>query len=181
MIWAGINMARGEVKNKLIWVYLPLLLVVAGILIALAVYGRSNQDGAEIIQITPEPQLLQPSVEPTQEAEPSASPEESPEPSPEASEEPVEGELSVSVLNGSGVPGAAGKVVDIIKGLGYSEVSAGNADNFDYEQTIVRYKSEYTDEADEIVEALDGYDVVKEELDDDSEYDIEIVVGVENS
>lgn len=166
-------------KNKLVWVYLPLVVVVVGVLVALALYGRSRGENASIIEITPEPLVVP--QESGVELEPSPSSSEEPSPEPSASEPEIEKEdVSVRVLNGSGVEGAAGDIVETIEGLGYSSVSAGNADNFDYEDTVVRYKGDYDEFADEIVEALDGYTVVKEELEDDSEYDIVVVVGVEN-
>lgn len=49
--------------------------------------------------------------------------------------------LSIEVLNGGGVAGAAGKAADYLKSLGYRIVSTGNADNFDYETTTLQLKS----------------------------------------
>lgn len=50
--------------------------------------------------------------------------------------------LSVSVQNGSGEVGAASKASDVLKGFGYKVVSTGNADSFNYENTVIEVKSE---------------------------------------
>lgn len=49
--------------------------------------------------------------------------------------------LQVEIQNGSGVVGAAQKVSDTLKDLGYKVVAIGNADNFDYEQVSILVKS----------------------------------------
>lgn len=49
--------------------------------------------------------------------------------------------LNVAVLNGSGEAGAATKASDALKKLGYTVVSSGNADNFDYATTEIQVKS----------------------------------------
>lgn len=48
--------------------------------------------------------------------------------------------LSIEVRNGSGVAGAAGKMSQFLKELGYNVTATGNADNFDYESTVVEIK-----------------------------------------
>jgi hypothetical protein len=53
--------------------------------------------------------------------------------------------LSVEVQNGSGVEGAASKVSDLLKSLGYNVVSSGNADNFDYNGLTVEVKTGSSD------------------------------------
>lgn len=51
-------------------------------------------------------------------------------------------DLSIEIQNGSGISGAAGQASTLLKGLGYKVLSTGNADNFDYEQTVVKVKAE---------------------------------------
>lgn len=48
--------------------------------------------------------------------------------------------LTIEVQNGSGVAGVAVKAGDYLKGLGYKVSAMGNADNFDYANTVVRVK-----------------------------------------
>lgn len=50
--------------------------------------------------------------------------------------------LTVEVLNGSGEVGAASKVSAILKELGYNVVSIGNADSFDYIDTVIGVSEE---------------------------------------
>ncbi len=49
-------------------------------------------------------------------------------------------EIDLAVQNGSGVAGAAGKIADSLKKLGYNITSTGNADNFDYEDITIQVK-----------------------------------------
>lgn len=49
--------------------------------------------------------------------------------------------LTIAIQNGSGVAGAATKASDILKDLGYEISTTGNADNFEYEKTIIQVKS----------------------------------------
>ncbi|HRN96793.1 MAG TPA: LytR C-terminal domain-containing protein [Candidatus Levybacteria bacterium] len=50
-------------------------------------------------------------------------------------------DLSVVILNGSGVSGAAGKLSTKLKSLGYDVTSTGNADTSDYESTVIEVSS----------------------------------------
>lgn len=50
--------------------------------------------------------------------------------------------LSVSVVNGSGTEGAAGRGAAILKKFGYNVVSTGNADNFNYKGLTIKVKKE---------------------------------------
>jgi LytR cell envelope-related transcriptional attenuator len=49
-------------------------------------------------------------------------------------------QLTVQVLNGSGVPGAASKIAASLKSLGYTVASTGNADTFDYTNVVIEVK-----------------------------------------
>ena len=49
--------------------------------------------------------------------------------------------LTIAVKNGSGVTGAAAKASNFLKDLGYTVSSTGNADNSDYENTVIEVKS----------------------------------------
>lgn len=48
--------------------------------------------------------------------------------------------LQVEVLNGSGTPGLAGKVASLLRSDGYGITSTGNADTFDYTDTVIQIK-----------------------------------------
>lgn len=48
-------------------------------------------------------------------------------------------DVQVTVLNGSGVPGQAGDVAEDLEAAGFQVVGVGNADTYDYKQSLVRY------------------------------------------
>lgn len=52
----------------------------------------------------------------------------------------IKEEINIKVLNGSGTPGKAGDVRDILKEKGYQEILTGNADNFEYDQSELQVK-----------------------------------------
>lgn len=88
-------------------------------------------------------------------------------------------DYSVEVLNGSGVAGEAGAVKDLLEKEGFSEISADNADSYDYTDTEVRIKKDIPKKVfDLIKEKLSNYSVVqKEDLSEDNKYDIQIIIG----
>lgn len=68
---------------------------------------------------------------------------------------------SVAVRNGNGIAGAGAEAAERLEALGYHNVDAGNAENFNYAKTVVVYREEgQADEAQEIADAL-GASVVK--------------------
>lgn len=68
-------------------------------------------------------------------------------------------EWSMEVLNGSGVSGAAKKIADQLKDLGYPIVKTGNADNSSYETSQILVKKELQDKIDLVL--ADIKDIVK--------------------
>lgn len=111
--------------------------------------------------------------------EPKVTPTESPSPTPTPAEFD-RAELSVQVLNGSGVSGAAGSMETYLTDLGYENIEVGNADNSDYQDITIQIKEEFEDLAELIDEDLAGEYSVNEDyelLDEDSEYDVVIIVG----
>jgi len=50
--------------------------------------------------------------------------------------------LSVTVENGSGIEGVAGKAANILKEVGYNVTTIGNADNYDYKGVTIKVKKE---------------------------------------
>ncbi len=59
-------------------------------------------------------------------------------------------ELKIKVLNGSGTAGKASYVKDILAKKGYSDIVTGNADKFDYKQTIIAVKKSLNGLADQL-------------------------------
>ncbi len=54
-------------------------------------------------------------------------------------------ELKIKVLNGSGTKGKAIGVKDLLKEKGYQEIVTGNADNFEFTQTVIQVKKSLAD------------------------------------
>ncbi len=89
-------------------------------------------------------------------------------------------DLSMEVLNGSGAPGAAGDAEDFLVELGYENIEAGNADSYDYDQTEVSIKESKNNYLELLLSDLETeYSVSSQSayLDEDYEYDAQIIVG----
>lgn len=106
-----------------------------------------------------------------------AAPTEAPTPTPAQSVERKD--ISVHVLNGSGVSGAAGKVADFLKEKGYAKVTTGNAAAYDFTDVTIRTGAENKKLAEQIKTDLEGdYTIAKvEEADISSPSDVEVIVG----
>ncbi len=139
-------------KKRVILIILGVIVLVA--LVAYAVIATGGKGELEEA-LTPTPTTIQETPTPTI-AEATPTPEVSPTPTGKTSPTPSKGtptptktsgsdleksNLSLEVLNGSGVAGAATKMSDILKKLGYEVASSGNADNFEYEKTEIQLKS----------------------------------------
>lgn len=88
-------------------------------------------------------------------------------------------DVNIRVLNGSGISGAAGDLKEVLEGLGYSEVTTGNASDQDYTDTEVTFSSDINQAVKtEIVDELEGiYQDVNVKSGDAGEYDVEIITG----
>lgn len=145
-------------KKRVILIIIGVIILVA--LVAYAVIATGGKGESEI-NLTPAP--TQPLVEtptPGTETPTPTEAEETPTPSAKATPTtkvtPTPGKgtptptttgglersnLKIAVQNGSGVAGAATKMSDALKKLGYDVVSSGNADNFEYAETEISVKS----------------------------------------
>ncbi len=90
----------------------------------------------------------------------------------------LEGEtpvLSVKILNGSGVPRIVAKTAILLESGGMKIEKIGNADNFDYKETIIKYKKGLAETAEFLKQLLHGKGEL-EEVDDQVE-DIVVILG----
>lgn len=110
-------------KSLLVWVII--VLVVAG----LTGTGLTMLAKSKIFKLT---SLV---VKPTPTPKPEPIPTATPTPSVSRSD------LKVQVLNGSGVAGAGSKMKDFLSGKGWTVADVGNANSFDYQQTVIYVKS----------------------------------------
>jgi anionic cell wall polymer biosynthesis LytR-Cps2A-Psr (LCP) family protein len=62
--------------------------------------------------------------------------------------------FTLEVLNGTAVPGLAGRTAELLRGFGYDVISIGNGDRNDYEYTEVIDRSGYEDIAKNLAEVI---------------------------
>lgn len=105
---------------------------------------------------------------------------------PESSPQPEAKELDradfkLQVLNGSGIVGRAGKMATVLEDAGFKNVATANAKNYDYKGVTIQVKAGQDDLGDLIESDLaDDYDdiTIKDNLDEASDYDAVITVGL---
>ena len=91
-------------------------------------------------------------------------------------------DLKIKVLNGSGIAGRAGEAADTLEELGYQVMVTGNADSFDYGETMIKIKEEKKNFLSLLTNDLETvYTVSSEEslLAEEEEVDAVVIVGKE--
>ena len=154
---AGLTFAAPS-KHKMNKRFVYLVIVILFLLVAFL--GFKFLGSGEKADINNKPAVTTPTDVPmeTQTPTPSPLPSKTPTPSPTITPTPKptvnpvdkstglnRSKLSVTVKNGSGVAGAAGKAADMLKGLGYNVVSTGNADNEDFINVSIQVKAASSD------------------------------------
>lgn len=107
--------------------------------------------------------------------------QEEPTPQATATPEPVDiSKYSISVLNGSGKIGEAGKVEDILVDAGFKVGNTGNASRYNYTDTVIQVKKDVPQPlVSQLEEKLsESYSVeTGDTLPDTSQYDVVVTVG----
>lgn len=140
--------APGKKKINKRFIYL----IAALVIIILVFFGSRFLSANKTQDINDVPAATTPTDFPTSTPEPTSieSPTPSPSntPTPKPTINPVDKQtgldrstLSVTVQNGSGQAGAAGKASDILKNLGYNVTSTGNAETYDYVNVSIQVKA----------------------------------------
>lgn len=90
------------------------------------------------------------------------------------------GEVSISVLNGSGIAGEAAYLQGKLADLGYTEIDTGNASNQDNETTRVTFSTDLSEATiDEITEELESiYKKVSADTSSSQEVGVEVITGL---
>lgn len=88
----------------------------------------------------------------------------------------LERRIKVEVLNGSGEPGVARRVGDLLLARGHDVVAVDNADRFDYERSFVVDRSGLGSAIAELAAEL-GFDSVAVDPDPDLHLDATVIVG----
>lgn len=155
---------RGTNFKLILFVTIVTALIVGFIAGGVYVYmsGVSNN---QVVESTPTPTPLSVDTTPT--------------PKPSATPTIVPSSFNVSVLNGSGVIGAAGKVKASLEAGGFKVTGTGNAANYSFKNTVVQTKASVPAQAlDLLKKALKDY-VVEEgdSLPTSSTFDIIVTAG----
>src|SRR3990172_10486275 len=114
-----------------IGVFLAIIILIGG-LIFFVTRNSSSEEQKTI-------DLPQSSSEPTSTPTPTLTPEAEKTPTPTTATK--KSELRVAVQNGSGESGVAAAASAVLKSAGYSVISTGNADNYDYTGVTIQIKS----------------------------------------
>lgn len=165
-------------NKKLFFIFFLVLAIGAVTIGGIVVSRKSLEKQTEIPEVaTIVESIITPtqSQEATQSATTSASP----------SEEQVNlSDYSAQVLNGSGKVGEAGKAGDILEAEGFEGIKLGNADSYDFTDTQVSLKQGTPKFVFDAIESAlkSDYAVKKvDALDEDSEFDVVIIVGSKES
>ncbi len=140
---------ESQEKPNYLWIIIPTTLLVGALVGGFITYFSGIASLSQT-QVTPVP-----TVEPVVET-----------PTPKASTTPSSAikkeDLKIQVLNGSGVPGAAGEAKAFLEGLGYKNIEVGNAQSSNFETTEVSIKEVKKDYLDVLVKDLsEEYEVNK--------------------
>lgn len=148
------NRSTKTINRRTILIIVGIAILVLLVIIAVFASGKKGEKETTILPTPTE--IPFPTEEPTEtpeEGTPTPTPKASPTPKPTLSPTKTatssidkatgldRANLTIAVQNGSGIAGAATKASNFLKDLGYSVVSSGNADNFDYENTVIEVKS----------------------------------------
>lgn len=155
-------------KGKIILLILVILLIIG---LAAGTIMNTNNEKLSFMKLnnkTRETVVLSPTQPP------------SPTPTPVAVDK---ASLTIQVQNGSGESGVASEMKNFLAEKGYEgTIDTGNADNYDYTETVVKVKATKASIEETLRSDLsETYTLSeeKEELEDSSEYDIVIIVGAE--
>jgi len=157
--------------------FLRWILVALVVLLGLGIIGGGifvyqktlkNKKDKEIVSPTPTPFAAPSEITPTEEASPSPTPKIS------------RADLKIEILNGTGVPGAAGKAAELLEKLGWQGIKTGNADNFDYQKTVIQIKESKKEYFGLLEGDLSSQYTLEEKpqiLSGDNKFDAVIIVG----
>lgn len=175
-------------KKRVILIILGVIILIALVAYAVIATGGKGEGELEVtptptIAETPTPTLPEPTTtdeSPTPTSKATPTPTGRTTPAPTSSSELDRSNLKLEVLNGSGVAGAATKMSNALKDLGYEVTSSGNADNFEYENTEIQLKSTKKAYLDMLKEDLgDDYTIGSATSDYTGDADGVIIVGKE--
>lgn len=149
-------------KSHFVTIFFIILFLVILILIGLyflGAYKKGSFNPSVVIKPTATPI---PTTEPT------------PSPTPVALKRD---ELTINILNGSGVAGAAKETSTLLKNLGYTIKTVGNAKQFDYTGITILITKEKEMYLEQLKKDLADSGKIVTEIDNDLAVDAEVIVG----
>lgn len=85
-------------------------------------------------------------------------------------------EVKVEVLNGSGIGGLAAKITAVLENEGFAVVNTGNADHFNYEDSLVIAREEFVDKARAVALFVPGSSMLHQ-YDPEGRVDVTVIIG----
>jgi LytR cell envelope-related transcriptional attenuator len=161
-------------KKHLITIFFVVLLLIIAGLGALYLLGKSAKHPTTPTNPVPTEVVSTPTPASSSSAQLTATPSASVSPTVDPAS------LSVSVLNGSGTPGAAGAVADALKNAGFTSVTTGNANAYTYKGIAISVKqaeSGYTKQLQKYVQAANPNATVTVKVDNTIPTDVQVIVG----
>lgn len=163
------NIYQGSQEKNAKWLWLLIILIIIGALVFAFFRGIGPfaQFRGEKEEASPTPEAVSSPISDTS-------------PTPKAEEEVDKSQPQVRVLNGSGIAGVASSVKDFLENLGWTVSSIGNADEFEFENSVIKFKEGFEKFENVLVSDLEdkySVEVSSEELDATDSADIEITVG----
>lgn len=133
-----------------------------GVAIFFIVRGLNKEDNFETVSPTPNVKGI-----------PTSAPTASPEPADRS-------EISIEILNGTGIAKEASLLQGKLEDLGYSDIESGNAQDQDYDAAVVTFASSLSEEVkDEITEELEGiYAEVDVKTSESDGFDVQVITGL---
>lgn len=178
-------------KSRLVLIFLFLIIGAGLLFVGVKLLGMQSEN-KKMAVVTPTPTLM-PTDTPTPEltATPSASPaltgKITPSPTGKIAATPtgkitptVVQSLTLSVLNGSGTPGAAGDMASSLRKLGYTVATTGNADAFTYTGITVKIKKSKSDQLTQLkkdVGTISPVGSASATLSESTAVDAQVIVG----
>ncbi len=89
-------------------------------------------------------------------------------------------QFNIQVLNGTGTPGQAGEMQELLEEAGFADIDTGNAGRYDYQLTQVQLHPQAPSKLYQAIEDSLGEDftaTLSSQLDDDSQFDAVVITG----
>ena len=125
----------------LITTFVVLLVVLVGVTYYSFVINKPTPPQPQILESTPQPTKTTESIPEKDQASPSASP---------YINKPLS-DITISILNGSGISGQASKIAQALSDVGFNKISAGNAPKSSSSKTLIIFSPDLTSDTKNLI------------------------------